>query len=79
MTCAYRPGTHGATSLQARRSKDTLAFSASLLPPACCLHELLKVGLPLPSPPGQTRWYLEESACTKLAHSLAFSGWLGFL
>lgn len=72
-------GHMGATSLQARRSKDTLAFSASLLSPACCLHELLKTGLPLPSPPGQTRRYLEESACTKPACSLAFLGWLVLL
>lgn len=42
-------------------------------------HGVLKTGLPLCSPPGQTDWYLEESACTKLTLSLASSGWLFFL
>lgn len=42
-------------------------------------HGVLKTGLPLRSPPGQTDWYLEESACTKLTLSLASSGWLFFL
>lgn len=48
-------------------------FSASPLPPpACCLHEPLKAWL-ASSLLGQTRRYPEESVCTKLARSLAFS------
>lgn len=37
MSPGCRPEAREATSLQARRSEETLAFSASLLPPACCL------------------------------------------
>lgn len=46
------PQARGATSLQARESKETPGFSASLMPPACCLHELLKAGAAPPFPAG---------------------------